>query len=418
MSIEGATPNRSSGISSVRRHIFAGLSASLVSIGLARFAYTPLLPALIQAHWFAQSDVVYLGAANLAGYLVGALIGRPIAARVSNAHALRLMMALVTLSFLACAFPLSIAWFFIWRLVSGIAGGTIMVLVAATVLPHVPAERRGAASGAVFLGLGLGIAASGTIVPLLLAEGLRATWIGLALFSAVLTVASWNGWPAHSERDSRHVADQVQAKTGEHPPSLSAHARSVVNLLYIEYALMAVGLVAPMIFLVDFIARGLGEGAHFGALAWILYGVGAIVGPPAYGLLADRIGSRPALRVWLAIQVPVVAGLALSSNLILIGALTIIVGSFPPGIVPLWLARFRQTLAGNTALQNIVWSRATSIFAAAQAFSGYAYSAIFNHSGENHRLLFYIAAGAILIGLAADFTVPSRTRARLRDRQA
>ena len=40
--------------------IFAGLSASLVSIGLARFAYTPLIPALIQAHWFSASDVVYL----------------------------------------------------------------------------------------------------------------------------------------------------------------------------------------------------------------------------------------------------------------------------------------------------------------------------------------------------------------------
>jgi len=64
--------------------IFAGLCASLVSIGLARFAYTPLIPSLIQAHWFAASDVVYLGAANLVGYLVGALIGRPLARRTSN----------------------------------------------------------------------------------------------------------------------------------------------------------------------------------------------------------------------------------------------------------------------------------------------------------------------------------------------
>ena len=64
--------------------IFAGLCASLVSIGLARFAYTPLIPSLIQAHWFSANDVVYLGAANLVGYLIGALIGRPIAQRTSN----------------------------------------------------------------------------------------------------------------------------------------------------------------------------------------------------------------------------------------------------------------------------------------------------------------------------------------------
>ena len=62
------------------RAIFAGLCASLVGIGLARFGYTPLIPPLIEAHWFAAQDVVYLGAANLVGYLVGALAGRPLAA--------------------------------------------------------------------------------------------------------------------------------------------------------------------------------------------------------------------------------------------------------------------------------------------------------------------------------------------------
>ena len=52
----------------------AGLCASLVGIGLARFAYTPLIPVLIAAGWFQASEVVYLGAANLAGYLGGALL--------------------------------------------------------------------------------------------------------------------------------------------------------------------------------------------------------------------------------------------------------------------------------------------------------------------------------------------------------
>ena len=51
-------------------------------IGLGRFAYTPLIPPLIEAHWFAPSDVLYLGAANLAGYLAGALLARRLAARL------------------------------------------------------------------------------------------------------------------------------------------------------------------------------------------------------------------------------------------------------------------------------------------------------------------------------------------------
>lgn len=68
-------PQRGGG-SDVWRWVCAGLSASLVGLGLARFAYTPLIPALIDADWFAPADVVYLGAANLTGYLAGTLAAR------------------------------------------------------------------------------------------------------------------------------------------------------------------------------------------------------------------------------------------------------------------------------------------------------------------------------------------------------
>src|SRR3954462_688976 len=82
-----------------RRYAVAGLSASLVGLGLARFSYTPLIPALIAAKWFGASDVVYLGAANLAGYLAGALAARTVAARIGAVRTLRAMMLLATLSF-------------------------------------------------------------------------------------------------------------------------------------------------------------------------------------------------------------------------------------------------------------------------------------------------------------------------------
>ncbi|MFP3747826.1 YbfB/YjiJ family MFS transporter, partial [Achromobacter sp. SIMBA_011] len=86
--------------------------------------------------------------------LLGALLGRPIAHALTNRHALRVLMATATIAFFACAFPLSVAWFFAWRLASGVAGGAIMVLVATSILPHVPPARRGFVSGMIFLGLG------------------------------------------------------------------------------------------------------------------------------------------------------------------------------------------------------------------------------------------------------------------------
>ncbi len=387
------------------RTILAGLSASLIGIGLARFAYTPLIPPLIQAHWFSASDVISLGAANLAGYLVGALLGRPLGRRIGNAHALRAMMVAVTAAFLACAFPVSVGWFFAWRFISGVAGGTIMVLVAATLLPHVPQARRGLTSGAIFLGLGLGIAGSGTVVPLLLEIGLRATWMGLAATSAGFTAISWFAWP-RAAGDSLAPAVALDA-----PSRAPAHAMVV---LYAQYALMAVGLVPAMVFLVDFVARGLHEGTHVGSLFWVLYGVGAILGPPHYGLLGDWLGARAAVRVVLAVQAVAVAGLHALHTPAVLGVVAVVVGTFPPGIVPIVLARVHELEPHSVARQNKVWSRATTVFAAAQAIAGYGYSALFSASHGDHRLLFLIAAIGIVMSLAIDFVVIAE-RAHERD---
>ena len=178
------------------RGILSAFSACLVGIGLARFGYTPLLPAIVGAHWFGSSVAAYLGAANLAGYLAGALLARPTAARLSARTTLRVMMCLATLAFFACAQPVSFLWFFAWRSLAGVSGGMLMVLAAPTVLPHVQPSRRGLAGGVIFMGVGIGIAASGTLVPLLLREGLGETWVGLGLLSLVLTIVAWRGWPA------------------------------------------------------------------------------------------------------------------------------------------------------------------------------------------------------------------------------
>jgi predicted MFS family arabinose efflux permease len=375
------------------RAIFAGLCASLVGIGLARFAYTPLIPPLIEAHWFADKDVIYLGAANLVGYLLGALMGRPMARRLGARATLRGMMLLASAAFFACAFPISVSWFFGWRLLSGVAGGIIMVLAASTVLPHIPANRKGMASGAIFLGLGLGIAASGTVVPLLLDVGLRETWLGLGALSLLLSIASWGCWP-HA------VHMRTPAKGAE--PMTKAGVRFDLNLLYAQYALMAFGLVPMMMFMVDYVARGLGWGTHTAAMFWIVYGVGATVGPMFYGTLSDRIGPGRTSQLALWLQVLVIGVMILSMNHVLLLMAALIIGTFPPGIVPITLNRVAQLVPGDAHAQNAIWSKATTIYALFQALAGYGYSYLFARSGGDHRLLMGLGAGALVIALLSD----------------
>ena len=384
----------------VWRGVLAGASASLVGIGLARFAYTPLLPAIIGAHWFPASTAAYLGAANLGGYLVGALSAGALVRHARPATVLRAMMLLATIAFIACAFPVSFAWFFVWRLASGISGGALMVLAAPTILAHVAPSRRGFAGGAIFTGIGLGIAASGTIVPLLLREGLRQTWLGLAAVSLLLTVIAWNGWPAH-DAPSSQVNEQPKAKS---PPTPALRA------LFAEYGLNAVGLVPHMIFLVDYVARGLGKGVDAGAQYWVLYGLGAIAGPLLSGHLADRAGFGRALRVAIVLQLVAVVLPVIASGAALLMVSSVVVGAFTPGIVPLVLGRVNELLAHHPAAQKRAWRTATTSFAVMQAASAYGLSFLFSHSGGDYRLLFAIGAAALGVAFVVDVVAVARSK--------
>ena len=378
-----------SGTAGVWRAALAGLCASLVGVGLARFAYTPLIPALIAAQWFSPSATIYLGAANLAGYLAGALLAQPIAARAGAVPALRAMMAMATATFFACAFPLSFGWFFVWRFASGIPGGALMVLAASVVLPHVTRSRRGLVGGAIFTGVGLGIAASGTLVPLLMQAGLTQTWCGLGIFALLLTVVSWNSWP-----QERHAGGgRSNAPTRQRP---------VLLVLYLEYGLNAVGLVPHMIFLVDFVARGLGQGLVTGAHYWVLFGVGAVLGPLANGRLADRIGFVPTLRITLILQAAFIALPAFNTAPLSLGASSIVIGAMVPGVVPLVLGRVHELIPCDVDQQKRAWGLCTTAFALGQAAAAYGFSFAFAQTGGSYRVLFATGAAALASALIID----------------
>src|SRR5882757_5738623 len=371
----------------------AGLCASLVGLGLARFAYTPLIPALIAAKWFSPAEAVYLGAANLAGYLAGALIARELGKRAGAVHALRGTMVLACLCAFACSVPVSFIWFFGWRFLAGLSGGVIMVLAASTILPHTAPSKRGFVGGVIFAGVGLGVAASGTLVPLLLQQGLTQSWYGLGLLSALLTLASWKAWPAETNA-AEHTPETHVASRGRN--------RTIIRTLSIEYGLNALALVPHMVFLVDFVARGLGQGISGGSHYWVLYGIGATVGPLLSGHLADRAGFGPALRVAFAIETVAILLPALSSAPASMIVSSVIVGGFTPGIVPLVLGRIHELIPHNPAGQRAAWAQATTVFAIFQAAAAYGLSYLFERTSGDYAILFVIGAAAVLASLAID----------------
>ncbi|MBV8577356.1 MAG: YbfB/YjiJ family MFS transporter [Acetobacteraceae bacterium] len=379
------------------RATLAGLCASLVGVGLARFAYTPLIPALIAAAWFTPAQAAYIGAVNLAGYLAGALSGRRIAGAIGARSVLRGMMVVASVAFFACSGPLSFLWFLVWRFAAGLAGGILMVLAAPSVLPLVSPARRGLASGLIFTGVGLGIAASGTLVPLLLSAGLTETWCGLGALASVLTLFAWTSWPSRSNvRTAR--PEFRRDEPGSHP---------ALRALYVEYGLNAVGAVPHMVFLVDFVARGLNRGLEAGAVYWLVFGVGAVAGALLTGSAADRVGFRAMLRLAFVVQAIGSLVLAFAPEPFALGAASLVLGAFVPGVVPLVLGRVQELTPGDSGAQQAGWSFATAAFALGQAIAAYGFSFLFAR-GTGYPTLFVLGAAAMLLALAIDFAFAHR----------
>ena len=362
----------------------AGLAATLVGNGIARFAYTPLIPALIAAGWFAPTEAVYLAAANLAGYLAGALGARRLALAAGAVPAMRAAMVATVVSLVACAWPVTLAWYLGWRFLAGVTGGVLMVLAAPAVLAWAPAHLRGRVTGVVFTGVGAGIAASGTIVPMLARQGLTTVWLVLAAGAALLTVYFCRGLP---------TGGAVSALGQER----SAKLRLPILLLLAAYALDAAGFIPHTVFWVDFIARGLGQGLEVGGGYWIALGIGAAAGPFAVGMLADRIGFGPSYILAMAIKAGSVALPLLSTSppALLLSSVTL--GALIAGTTSLCSGWTAEQV--GAAHHRQVWGWMTSAFALAQAGSAWTMSFLFARTGS-YTLLFVMGTGCLLTGAA------------------
>lgn len=360
----------------------AGFSATAVGIGIGRFSYTALIPALIQQDWTSQAEAGYLGATNLLGYLAGAAFGDRVARQLGLTVALKLSFATCILGTAACALPLHLAWLMGWRLMVGIAGGVLMVLAAPTILPATPPGERAAAGGIIFTGVGVGVALSAIALPLLAGYPLPIMWLGLAGLMLALTLGGWRGWPLH------------RATLAGPTPSAPARPSGVVRLLLVAYVADAAGFVPHSLFLADYVARELGLGLAAGARYWMLFGIGAALGSITVGAAAARFGFARALVGALvvktiAVALPLIAGPGpvLAVSAVLVGALT-------PGTTALLSGRTAELVAPEA--QRRVWGWMTTAFSLGQAGAGYGMTALAAAWGS-YTGLYAIGTAALIL---------------------
>ena len=368
--------------------IVVGIMATLAGIGIARFAYTPLLPELVQQGWFSGGQAVYLGAANLLGYLIGALSAFRLSESFAPSLIIRLCLISICLSFIFCAIPNSFEWFFIWRFIAGVAGAMLIVIGPAEALSVTPTTRRTGVGTLIFIGIGLGAVISAIIIPLLLQVNLFTTWISLGGIMVFIGMSCHFALKKLPQKALQH--DLASQQTSDNPI-----IKTMVILLITAYAFDAIGFVPHTVFWADYVARELGLGIDFASTQWLVFGIGAMLGPIIVGFIAHKVGLSYALLITFLCKAIAVFLPTLSDSLITLTISSFIVGALVPGIVALASGRVMELVGARKHKQY--WGLATAAFAIAQAVSGYGMSLFYN-LWKSYIYLFYIGSTAIICG--------------------
>ena len=353
-------------------------------MGLGRFSYTPLIPALIEDGGLSAAEAGTVAAFNLAGFLIGALAAPWLRRRMEEAALLRACLWITLACLVASIAPAGAAWLIFWRGVAGIAMGVMMVYALAVVTRHAPPDRLGAATGIVFTGVGIAILASGVLVPLLLRSSLVMAWSGLALFGAAgVAVALW-GWRA---------ATPAEMAPRGRPRSRFRPSAAAFRLIAAQ-SMFGIGLVPHSIYWVDYLVRGLGESMGIGGFHWVLFGLGAMTGTFLWGRLADWIGHRLGLILVLA---SLAAGVALPVILPFAWVLvfsSLVVGA-QPGFSAIISGRVHQ-IVGPEEMPPL-WRAMALVGGVAQVVAGYSLVALFEMTGS-HVPIFLIGGAAMAVG--------------------
>ncbi len=176
---------------------FALALGAAISLGLARFSYALLLPAMRADLGWSYFTSGAMNTANAAGYLVGALLAPGWLAR---ADARRVLVAggigsVLTLA--AHAFVRGDTALYLLRGLTGVAsaasfvsGGLLAARLAQRAARFEPPRSAGLVLGLYYGGTGVGIVASSLLVPPILAigPGWPGAWLALALAALAATV--------------------------------------------------------------------------------------------------------------------------------------------------------------------------------------------------------------------------------------
>ncbi len=165
------------------------------ALGLARFGYTMVLPAMQLGLGLSNAHAGGLATANLIGYLSLSVLGGALAARYGPRVVITVGLTVAAVGMLLTGLANSFFAAAVWRALTGIGSGASNVPAMGLLAAWFVQSRRGMAAGIGVTGSSLALIILGLLVPHLLAvygwNGWRICWFFFAGITLVLAVLAF-----------------------------------------------------------------------------------------------------------------------------------------------------------------------------------------------------------------------------------
>jgi len=301
----------------------AGALAMAVAMGLGRFFYTPVLPAMMTGLGLGPTEAGWIASANYVGYLLGAILAAYGWAEGIERKVAILGLVATAALLLAMGVSSNVVVLATIRFLAGLASAFVMVFTSAIVLSHGLAANKPWVQSSHFGGVGLGITISAIMFGLIILadSGWRMAWI----MAALLAFAGLAVVVRYLPRDVVRAGPAKKERPLVWTPALFA--------LTIAYGIFGFGYIVTATFLVAIVRDG-GGSSLFEAGVWLATGIAAapsvaywmpavrrvgLANVFALGCLVEAIGVAASVLLPLPAG-PIIGGVLLGATFIMVTA--------------------------------------------------------------------------------------------------
>lgn len=366
------------------RAYLAGICSIIVTVGVARFSYSLLIPIMQNGAGLTELGSGWLATSNFMGYMFGVFI----AANMHNLnHKYNLHRIYLILSVITSAAMVLTSNVYVWallRFIAGTCGAGGFIIASGLILKWLVNNNHRAELGIHFAGAGISIVATSLLVEhmLAIASNWQQQWVALAVMAAVIAIPAWLWMPHPSAQQ------QIKVTKKDNPPT-----KTFKLLIMLAYFCAGYGYAVSSTFIVDIVER-VDSLKGQGSFAFLLLGIAAIPAALIWDRIARRTGFIKALIAAYTLQAIGIVLPTLSNTLpVIIISVLLFGGTF---IVCVSLV---LTMAGNFYPSNPArfMGTMTLAYGAAQIIAPIPSGYLLTYFG-NYNMALYLSAFIVMIG--------------------